>query len=226
MSSVFDEPHLRPAGKSDGPREIDHSVWEEPTLKGRAAAPEAETYAGWYRAQRARVTPEASRRAMWTIAAVSGPFAVIGALFQFDTVAGILAIVLFGPVTEEVMKVAALGWVVERRPFMILTRRQIVATAALSGLAFAIIENLMYQFVYLKDPSVELLMWRWTVCVALHLGCSAIAGYGLSREWARATSEERRPAVSRALKYLVIAIVVHGLYNGGVTLAAGLDYGF
>jgi RsiW-degrading membrane proteinase PrsW (M82 family) len=83
---------------------------------------------------------------------------------------------------------------------------------------FAIIENFLYLFVYVPDPPLWLVLWRWTVCVALHVGCTLIAGFGAAKVWQKQVSQMRRVPVPVDMRYLVAAILVHGVYNGSVTI--------
>ena len=103
-------------------------------------------------------------------------------------------------------------------PYLFTNRRQIIFAAIGSGLMFAIIENFLYLFVYVPDPPLWLVLWRWTVCVALHVGCTLIAGIGVAKVWQKQVSQMRRVPVPVDMRYLVAAILVHGVYNGSVTI--------
>jgi RsiW-degrading membrane proteinase PrsW (M82 family) len=136
---------------------------------------------------------------------------------------GLLMLTVIGPVTEEIMKIAAALWVVERRPYLFKSIPQILLCAVAGGLAFAFIENLMYLNVYIPHHTPKLELWRWTVCVGLHSGCSFVAGVGLARIWDNAVRELRRPQLGLGMPWFFTAMVGHGLYNGGVTLAETFD---
>ena len=91
---------------------------------------------------------------------------------------------------------------------------------AASGFIFAAIENLIYRYAYLKDPMPELLRWRWTICVLIHVGCSTIASLGLHRIWRNTRQSHTRPDVSLLTPYVILSIVLHGAYNAlAVTLS-------
>ncbi len=197
--------------------QLEHGVWDEPALSpalaGRRPA-DALTYERWLAGGIARMTREQTWRNTLLIAACSGPWAILGALFgQAGVFNQVLLVCLIAPLTEEVMKAAASLWVVEKRPFMFSSRSQILLCAAASGLFFATVENVLYLHVGFRTASPGMATWRWTVCTALHAVCALIAGYGLSRVWHRTILTRTRPQISLATPFLVAAIVLHGVYN-------------
>lgn len=216
----------------EGAERAEQSVWEEPAMAATAAPADAETYARWLTEQRARTTPAASWAATILFAAAAGPWAIVGTFCgSFSgapdgsgagelSVVGLLAIIVFGPVMEEVMKVAAATWGVERRPYLFTSRAQVALCCVAGGLIFAVIENILYLNVYIANPTPEVRFWRWTVCVFLHCGCSLIAGLGLMRIWCTTVTTGKRPDLSRGTAFLVTAIITHGMYNA---LAIALD---
>jgi hypothetical protein len=200
-------------------RSVEHSVWEEPTVprdQARDAAldPAQVTYARWLDAGRARWTPLRSWGLTLLIALAAGPWAVFGAMINgAPSLWGPLMIVVFGPLTEELMKVAGVTLVIEKWPFALRGAAQIVICSVAGGLAFAVIENLLYLNVYIPNPSHELIVWRWTACVALHTVCSFIAGLGAVRVWRIVWRDKKPPRLALALPFLIAASVTHGLYN-------------
>jgi hypothetical protein len=201
---------------------IAQSVWDEPTYSEALAGPpphDAETYARWLLRGRERTTPALSWGWTLLLALLAGPWAILGAFWGISEGAlGMLGVAVIGPVLEETMKIAAAAYVLERRPFLFRSPAQILVCAAGAGLAFAAIENLMYLHVYIAEPSAALAAWRWSVCIALHVGCSLVAGMGLVRVW-RGIFENHRPAdLGRGTGLLVAAIVIHGVYNTAVSV--------
>jgi RsiW-degrading membrane proteinase PrsW (M82 family) len=156
----------------------------------------------------------------------AGPWAVLGACFGaggqdgLHALLNVTAIVLVGPIMEEVMKAAAAGWAVETRPYWFTSAPAVIICCAAAGLSFSLIENLLYLNVYIADPEPWIAWWRWTVCTALHTGCSTIAGLGLARVWRRTITTGTRPDLSAGTPWLIAAIVLHGLYNA---LAVALE---
>ena len=242
--SVFDEPHMRggelkadpseeraetvlwrerAAGASDDAR-VDHTVWDEPGLSAElAGAPPADglTYRRWLARRRSEVSPARTWAVTAGLALAAGPWAVLGAVLgSREGGFAILAVLVFGPVAEEVMKVAAPLCVVERRPFLFRSPVQIAVCALAAGLAFAAIENLFYLGFYRSGPQSGMVMWRWTVCVAVHMGCSLVAWMGVIRVWRDVWQRGDRPRLWLAFPYQVVAILIHALYNASVLLFA------
>ena len=240
--SIHNEPHLRAASfevdpselkaarslaqdsqESDPDAAVEHTVWDEPALSAELTedhdGPQLK-YSEWL-AWRLKTT---SVRRTWTVTILivlaAGPWAVLGALVRGIAGGGwgLAMVVLIAPVTEEVMKVAATLWVVEKRPYWFRSPVQIMICSIAGGLAFAAIENVLYLFVYFPDADPWLTVVRWTVCVGLHTVCSALAGIGLVRIWSRAISSRRRPQISDGVRWGLAAILIHGLYNGTATL--------
>jgi hypothetical protein len=170
------------------------------------------------------MTPLRRAGVVVALALAAGPWAVVGTLASalvHGTGFGWLAILVVGPLVEELMKVSAPMIAIERKPFAFLRGGWIVACCALSGGVFAVIENVLYLRVYVPDPTAELAAWRWTICVAMHVGCAMIGGLGVRRMWSDAVRCERRPDPQAAVPYLAAAAVIHGAYNA-LAVAAGM----
>lgn len=211
----------RRPGTASAREEVEHTVWDEPALAAelRAAPPQGElTYARWLEAETHQTKFITSLWVTLVLIVCAGPWGVLGVfingLGQGDvTVWGFLAIVLVGPVTEEITKVATIWWAVEKRPFWFKAGSQIVLCAAAGGAMFAVIENLIYLHVYLPGASRRLAEWRWTICTLMHVTCSTIVGLGLARMWGRTMERKTRPALADAVPFLIAAMVIHGSYN-------------
>jgi len=134
---------------------------------------EEDGYASWYAKKIEQTTP---RTTFWiTLLCIvsGGPWAVLGAIFSGT--GGLLGVVVFGPVTEEVMKVAVIATLMEVKPYLVRSELAIRMAAVASGFGFAFIENLLYLNVYIANPSPDIIAWRWIVCTALHVGCTSLA---------------------------------------------------
>jgi len=219
---------------------VQHTVWDEPVLSdallGPADGPRL-TYSEWLD-WRIATTPS-TRTWFVTLAIVlaAGPWGALGALFENMTagVWGWIAAVIVAPVVEETMKVAIALWVIEKRPYLFRNSAQILLCALAGGLAFAFLENLIYLNFTIPGSreavgsesarsvvtaaSIDLATWRWTICTSLHATCSFLAGLGLARMWSQATSHRIRPKIVHAAPMIIIAMVVHGLYNGTMIIA-------
>jgi PrsW family intramembrane metalloprotease len=202
---------------------VEHTVWDEPTFSSELAGSPAEdqlTYARWLSQKQSETSSSKSWLTTLLVVIVAGPWGVLGALTGAGGSGFRLAlIVIIGPVTEEIMKVAAALWVVEKRPYLFKSVWQILICAAAGGAAFAFIENLMYLYVYLPEHSAKMAAWRWTVCVGLHMNCSFVAGVGLARIWDNAIRLRQRPQLWLGLPWFFMAMVAHGMYNGAVVIA-------
>ncbi len=242
---IENEPHFRggmfyEADPSEGLSEddqadeferVEHTVWDEPATAPEAvqkSAPDI-TYSAWL----ARKIAETNWFESWAVTSLvvcaAGPWGVMGAFASAGATGFmLLAVCVFGPVVEEVTKIAAAMWIVEKRPYCFMTGGQILICSACGGLAFAAIENLIYMYVYVPNHTAEFVAFRWTVCVALHMSCSTLAGIGLAKVWRDAVTNLQRPRLELAYRWMITAMVCHGLYNLTVTvlqLVGWLDFG-
>lgn len=132
-------------------------------------------------------------------------------------------LIVFGPALEEVLKSCLSAGVVDRRPRLFVDRDQILLAGAWSGVCFAAVEAMIYTNQSLEPAPVELLWYRWTVCVVLHAACSLMASIGLAESWELARRGERGGAMA-ALPFLLAAIVLHGGYNAMCVLLSIRGY--
>ncbi len=238
--SIEHEPHLRGGGFKADPSEakaeetlayqgaptdedrLDQSVWDEPSLSPELAPARPAhdlTYERWLDEGRNRTPLSRTWMLTFLLAAASGPLAILGVFWNVgDSPGSVLGVVLFGPVMEEAMKAAAAAFLVEKRPYLFRSPFQIAICLLASGIAFAAIENLLYLNVYIPNASAGLAAWRWTVCTALHGGCSLIAGLGILRIWRDVFARKARPRLALGLPHLFAAAAIHGLYNLGAVL--------
>lgn len=206
--------------------EADRSVFDEPTFSEALAGPIPEhalRYATWYAERAAITTVPYSWFVTFCFACLSGPLAVLstllgGVIQGAPSGVGIFGVVVVGPIVEEIMKTLVLAVTLDRKPWLFRSRAQLLVVAMASGFAFAAIENVLYLKVYVPDPSPDLIAWRWTVCVALHVGCTTIASLGLAKAWKRSAHVRTRPNLESAAGMLIAAIVVHGCYNAFATV--------
>ena len=188
----------------------------------RPAPPGSTGYQRWLLERSQRT----SLRKTWAIAVLlalcGGPWAVLAAFLNANPGAAaansmIVLVVVFGPAVEETMKIGTAACVVEVRPYLFRRVEQLQFATIGAALLFAVIENLIYLYIYVPNHTVEYALWRWTVCVAMHIGCTLIATRGLVAVWRRTATEHRPPRLSRGFAMLVVAIVVHGCYNAAVS---------
>lgn len=173
-------------------------------------------YASWVEMRARTVTPMDTWVATGAVALASGPLAILTAFWgslQLGDPVGVFSAIGAAPAVEEVGKVVAPLMLIESRPWMFRSRKQIVAACLVSAFAFASIENMLYLGVYLPSPSPRTVLWRWTACVALHLGCTAIASIGLCRLHREMLVARKRSRLEIAVPYLAAAILLHAAYN-------------
>lgn len=203
----------------------EHEVWSEPCLMAGAEAPDPEqTQAGILRQRWRDATWTASWLALAGIAAVAGPFAMLAAFLKTSSPGLVVAAVVVAPLVEELGKAAAPLMLLERKPYVFKAGYQPLLACVASALVFATVENMLYLFVYAREHGEGYAAWRWTVCTALHAGCSLVAGLGLRRLWATARDTGTRPDPGGAAPYFIAAMVLHGGYNAMAILlqATGL----
>jgi len=130
-----------------------------------------------------------------------------------------MAIIFLAPPIEEILKIALPIIVLEHRTRWIHRGQELLWFAMGSALVFAVVENLVYTFVYLEDPSAGLLWWRWGVCTAMHVGASALSGVGLMRAYKRGIKTNVRPRFIWEWPWLAGAIAIHLVYNSIIVFA-------
>jgi RsiW-degrading membrane proteinase PrsW (M82 family) len=151
-----------------------------------------------------------------------GAFGIVGAIIQQLSAGSLAMVAVVGPAIEEIMKPIALVFLVERAPWRIRSRLQVVLIALAAGLGFSILENLVYIHVYFPaitprpGPDAELL--RWLACTPLHTVCSTIVGLGLARQWARWRRTGERVQIERILPWFAAAVILHGGWNTAAVL--------
>lgn len=222
---IDDEPHLRPppmpVGAAAGQAAADemhrpatpapgHGVGDEPGVMAPAGTA---TYQDHLRAGFHSTSATTTWLATLGAVLAAGPWAILAAIFGTSADTQGVAMVVIGPLCEEVAKVAVAFLIVERWPWLFRWRFQILLAAVAGGLVFAVIENLLYLNVYIADPEPWLVHWRWTVCVALHTGCSLIAGLGIARVWSTCWRTHQPPDGNHAIPFIATAALIHGTYN-------------
>ena len=140
-----------------------------------------------------------------------------GSSLGFGIVVGALILVVIGPFTEETLKQSGAVFQLEKMRGSIRHGWQFFLSGALGGAVFGVLENLIYQYIYLRNLSPEkladVMAFRWTICTALHILCTVISSMGLRRVWRESLAKERPFRLSDAFPWFAAATAVHGLYN-------------
>lgn len=207
--------------------EAERSVFDEPTYSkelGGEVPENALTYERFLAEKIDTISPFESWFFCSVLVLFSGVFAIAGSMMSELTNMGLtasiqfVAIAVFAPVIEEVMKTALLLWGVEQKPYWFRSPMQLMIMGACSGFIFAAIENVLYLTVYIDEPSLGIIVWRWTVCVGLHTGTTMIATLGLVKIWRRVMRTGKFARAEIGARYLFFAILLHGIYNGSMYL--------
>lgn len=153
---------------------------------------------------------------------LSGLFGIGAAIIRQLTIGlpDLLAAVLVAPPVEEILKIAIPIMVLEHRANWLGRGRELLWFALGSALIFAVVENLLYTFVYLDNPSPELLQWRWSACTAMHILASGLSGVGLMRAFNRGQRTGEKARFIWEWPWLAGAIVVHMAYNTAAVFLA------
>lgn len=117
-----------------------------------------------------------------------------------------------GPLIEEALKPSGVYLLLVKHPYLLHSQLFTAGLSALGGLAFGLIESLVYVTVYVDDPSPAYTVFRFTVPVGLHVIASFIFGLGIDRRliiWARG----EMPLKATGWRFFVAAIALHSLYN-------------
>lgn len=217
MAGVQDEPAL---GAHFPGHPSEAFVGDEPGVPVHAPIP---SYQDFYVSQRGSTAPAKRLLAMVAAIVFSGLAAIAGTFLGSGTASagflGIIAVVTLGPAIEEVMKIAGILYLAERRPWLIPSWHWLILIAATSGLVFAAIENLLYINVYFPNEAADFATMRWILGPTLHITTALISSIGVARMWRNTHDQGHPPNMAIARPFLITAAVVHALYNLFAVLA-------
>ncbi len=146
------------------------------------------------------------------IALLGGVAGLVGAFIQELLRGELLGPFVAGPIIEEIMKPAGVYVLLAIRPWLLHNRLYTAFLAALGGLGFAIIENIIYLKVYFPSDSHELLLFRYMVNLPLHVVWSFIVGFGINQRLLAAVKGEI-PLLSANKRFFIIPMLLHSAYN-------------
>lgn len=189
------------------------SVWDEPAIvAGDTATPDsAMTYARWLN-ERVAAT---SGRKSWLIAILAGVLSGFAAIalslllgVQWAMPKVMLFHMFFVVTAQEAVKTLLPIMIVERRPYLYKSTIQIMASVAIGGLLFPVVEKVATW----SAPQSWLTGWNATFYMAMHILCSLSVGIGLSAVWREAVEKGQPPAISNGAKWLGLAVAIRLLY--------------
>ena len=147
------------------------------------------------------------------LALAGGVFGAAGAIVQeLQSGGGLVLLFLGAPIIEEILKPVGIYVLLARWPQALLGRLHTAALAAVSGIAFGLLESALYVSLYVSDPSRGFFVYRFSVPVLMHATTSLIVGTGLTAGLMAWANGEGRFPVSSRNAYLV-AIAIHALFN-------------
>lgn len=146
------------------------------------------------------------------IALIGGVFGILGAAYN-ELLHGSLLVAFVGaPMIEEALKPSGVYLLLGKWPKALRSQIYTALLAALGGVAFALIENVVYLNIYFPEHGTALVFWRYTVGIGFHTLCSFIFGFGINRDLLASIKGERK-FLSSGKRFFLTAIILHSAYN-------------
>ena len=146
------------------------------------------------------------------IALGGGVLGILGAIIQELSHGSLLAAFVAAPMIEEIMKPAGVYILLVRWPKVLTSRLYTAFLAALGGLAFALVENIMYLQLYFPEHTQTLVVFRYSACLTMHMVCSFILGFGINQKLLASVRGEI-PLLKGNKKFFFIPMIIHSLFN-------------
>jgi RsiW-degrading membrane proteinase PrsW (M82 family) len=153
------------------------------------------------------------------LALAGGCFGIFGAFITEILHASLFSAYVVAPIIEEGLKPSGVYLMAAKWPRVLRNQLYTALLAALGGACFALVENLVYLNIYIKDPSSQIVIWRYTVGLAVHTVCSFIFGWGINRKLIASINGETK-FLSYGKRFFITAVVLHAVYNITVTILA------
>lgn len=151
------------------------------------------------------------------VALIGGVLGIPGAMFNELLHGSVLVTFVGAPIIEEILKPCGVYLLLAKWPHALRRRLYTAILAALAGFAFSLIENTVYFNLYIDDPSDNLLLWRYTVCVGTHTLFSFIFELGINEKLLASINGQSK-FLSYGKRFFFTAIALHSLYNIPVTV--------
>lgn len=136
----------------------------------------------------------------------------MGAILQELSQGSVLIPFVAAPMIEEVMKPSGVYLLLARWPQVLTSRSYTALLAALGGLSFAAVENILYLQLYFPEHTQTLVVFRYGVCLPMHVACSFILGFGINQKLLASVRGEI-PFLKGNKKFFFIPIIIHSLFN-------------
>jgi RsiW-degrading membrane proteinase PrsW (M82 family) len=153
------------------------------------------------------------------IAAGGGVLGVLGAIIQEWSQGSLLVAFVAAPMIEEVMKPCGVYLLLVRWPEVLISRLYTALLAAVGGLSFAVVENIIYLQFYFPEHTQTLVAFRYSACLAVHVVCSFILGFGINQKLLASIRGEI-PFLKGNKKFFFIPMIIHSLFNIMAVLVA------
>ncbi len=148
----------------------------------------------------------------FVIAAGGGVLGILGAAIQEVSSASLLVAFVAAPMIEEVMKPSGVYLLLVRWPEVLTSRIYTALLAAVGGLFFAIIENIIYLQLYFPEHTRTLVVFRYSAGLTMHAVCSFILGFGINQRLMASVRGEI-PLLKGNKKFFFIPMIMHSLFN-------------
>jgi RsiW-degrading membrane proteinase PrsW (M82 family) len=146
------------------------------------------------------------------MAAGGGILGILGAAIQELSYASLLVAFVAAPMIEEVMKPSGVYLLLVRWPRVLTSRLYTASLAAIGGLSFAVIENIIYLQFYFPEHTQTLAVFRYSACLIMHVICSFILGFGINQRLLASIRGEI-PFLKGNKKFFFIPMIIHSLFN-------------
>ncbi len=141
-----------------------------------------------------------------------GALGILGAIIQELSQGSLLVAFVAAPMIEEVMKPAGVYLLLVWWPKVLTSRLFTASLAALGGLSFAVVENILYLQFYFPEHTQALVVFRYTVGLTMHVLASFILGFGINQKLLASVRGEI-PLLKDNKKFFIIPMVIHSLFN-------------
>ena len=158
------------------------------------------------------------------LSGIAGGFFAVPAVFLsgIGSWFGLLVLVFLGPFLEETLKQSGAICQLEKMPGSLRYGWQFFLSGMLGGAVFSVLENLIYQHIYLRtlppEKLADVMEFRWTMCLALHILCTVVSSLGLRRVWRESIEKERPCRIIDAFPWFIAATAIHGFYNASMLI--------
>jgi len=164
-----------------------------------------------------RAEPSGRKRwqalALWGVGLAGGGVAVVGSVFGELTSGMALMLVVGAPAIEEMLKPMGVILMMEKRLTWFRSGFEVIVLCVLGAVAFTVLENLAYIYIYQPDLGSDYAVFRFLACSPMHIGATLIFALGLLKTYRVMRDEGRRMNLELALPYYIGAVMLHGGFN-------------